>query len=146
MTEILTVSLVFTLYSRRLCWVWCMTIDWAGTLTPSGRRKVKGIAWAPCRCIPQSGMFQCPLAKEDCVFLSFSQGPSLSEPAVDCVPPYILLQVDCTTVCQKYVQRYNAKYDVLTNFFKKRIHTNSSWSPPPSGITNQEPDFLHPFF
>lgn len=34
---------------------------------------------------------------------------------------YISLRVDRTTVCQKYIQRYNRKYDVLTKEFTQRV-------------------------
>lgn len=33
----------------------------------------------------------------------FSQGPTLSEPAMSYVPTYILVQVDCFVICQKYI-------------------------------------------
>lgn len=76
--------------------------------------------------------------------LSSSRGPPPSAPAMDCVPPYVALHVDCTTVCQKYIQRYNAKYVQLNK--KKGIHTNISSSPSSNGITNHVPDLFDPFF
>lgn len=69
--------------------------------------------------LPQLSMDRCPLTNEDCVFSSFCRGPPPSEPAMGYVPPSIVLHVDCTTVCQKYIQRYNAKY---IQFKKIRIH------------------------
>lgn len=77
------------------------------------------------------------------MFASFCRGPPPSEPAVGYVPPYIVLHVDCTAVCQKYIQRYNAKY---IRFKKLRIHTNNSYSPPSNGITDHVPDFFNPLF
>ena len=49
-----------------------------------------------------------------CVLPSSFQGPRLSARAVACVPPYVHHK-QIVLVCQKYIQRYNLKYDVLTN-------------------------------